>query len=149
VRATQRQPRILLIEDNPGDVELTREALEQAAPQALLSIARDGMEATEFLRRRGRFDSAPAPDLVLLDLNLPKKTGRDVLRDVKQDPTLRHIPVIVFTGSGASDDILSSYDLHANGYVTKPEHAGEISTTMRTLVQFWLGVARLPTLPPR
>jgi CheY-like chemotaxis protein len=146
VRVLKRPPRILLIEDNAGDIELAREALSEIAPQVELSIARDGVEATEFLRRRGRFNSAPAPDLILLDLNLPKKNGREVLRDVKGDPALRHIPVIVFTGSEADEDIRSSYDLHANGYVTKPEYPSEISATIRTLIQFWLGAARLPTL---
>lgn len=143
--SSSRQLRILVIEDNPADVELARESLEEVAPGVELHVARDGVEAIEFLRRRGEFNQAPTPDLVLLDLNLPRKNGREVLREVKADPVLRKIPIVVFTGSDAEEDVRSSYELFANSYVTKPEHPGKISETMQAMMDFWFGAARLPT----
>lgn len=119
-RALTRPAEILLVEDNPADVRLTREALHEGKVRNSLSVASDGVEALEFLRRQGRHADAPTPDLILLDLNLPRKDGREVLEEIKADPALRHIPIVVLTSSQAEQDILRAYDLHANCYVTKP-----------------------------
>jgi len=111
---------ILLVEDNPGDVRLTVEALKEGKVYNRLHIAKDGMEAMEFLHREGKYYDVPRPDLILLDLNLPKKDGHEVLAEIKEDPILKRIPVVVLTGSKAGEDILKTYNLHANCYITKP-----------------------------
>ncbi|HEX8199971.1 MAG TPA: response regulator [Isosphaeraceae bacterium] len=135
---------ILLVEDSPGDIELTEEVLQDAKVLNHLSVARDGLEALEFLRRQGRHADAPRPDLILLDLNLPKIDGRRVLAEVKADPALRRIPVVVLTTSQAEQDILKSYDLHANSYITKPVRLDEFIAVVRSIEDFWLTIVRLP-----
>ena len=136
---------ILLVEDSPADVDLTREALEDAKVHNSLHVASDGVEALAFLRREGRYADAPHPDLILLDLNLPKKDGREVLAEIKADPLLRRIPVVVLTTSEAEQDILQSYDLHANCYVTKPVDLDAFIHVVRSIEDFWLAIVRLPS----
>ena len=136
---------ILLVEDSPADVDLTREALEDAKVHNNLHVASDGVEALAFLRREGRYVDAPHPDLILLDLNLPKKDGREVLAEIKADPLLRRIPVVVLTTSDAEQDILRSYDLHANCYVTKPVDLDAFIHVVRSIEDFWLAIVRLPS----
>lgn len=136
---------ILLVEDSEPDVELTTEALRDARVANDLHVARDGEEALAFLRGESPHDGAPRPDLVLLDLNLPRMDGREVLEAVKNDPELASIPVVVLTTSSAEADILRSYQLHANSYVTKPVRFEEFLTAIRSLEDFWLTVVRLPT----
>jgi two-component system, chemotaxis family, response regulator Rcp1 len=135
---------ILLVEDNPGDVRLTVEALREAKVHNRLSIVNDGEEAMAFLRRQGKYADAPRPDLILLDLNLPRKDGREVLAEVKSDPELRSIPVVILTTSQAEQDILRSYELHANCYVTKPVDLEQFMIVVRSIENFWLVVAKLP-----
>ena len=135
---------ILLIEDNPGDVRLTLEALRDGKISNQVSVAHDGEEALDFLRQRGDHSEAERPDLVLLDLNLPKKDGREVLEEVKTDPELHRIPVIVLTTSSADRDILLSYDLHANCYIKKPIEYDEFMDAIRGLENFWTKIVRLP-----
>jgi CheY-like chemotaxis protein len=135
---------ILLVEDNPGDVELTREALHDSKVHMRLSVVPDGVEALAFLRREGTYADAPRPDLVLLDLNLPRKDGRGVLAEVKQDPALKHIPIVILTSSQAEQDILRAYELQANCYVTKPVDLDQFITIVRSIEQFWFTVVKLP-----
>jgi two-component system, chemotaxis family, response regulator Rcp1 len=135
---------ILLVEDNPGDARLTREALRDAKVRNNLHIVADGVEAIAFLRREGRYAEAPSPDLILLDLNLPKKDGREVLDEIKRDQGLRHIPVVVLTTSQAEKDILESYRLQAAAYVTKPVDLDQFLEVVKSIEQFWLQVVRLP-----
>ncbi len=135
---------ILLVEDNPGDVLLTREAFREGRLAHRLSVAEDGEEAIRFLRREGRHSEAPRPDLILLDLNLPKKDGRELLAEVKDDPVLRQIPVIVLTTSDAEQDVWRAYKLHANCYLTKPVQMDDFLDKIRSLEEFWLTVVRLP-----
>ncbi|MCC2669600.1 MAG: Two-component system response regulator [Armatimonadetes bacterium] len=135
---------ILLVEDNPGDVRLTIEALREGKVHNHLSIARDGVEALAYLRRQGAFGDAPRPDVILLDLNLPKKDGREVLAEIKADEHLRRIPVVVLTTSKAEEDILRSYALHANCYVTKPVDLEQFITVVRSIEDFWFSIVRLP-----
>jgi CheY-like chemotaxis protein len=135
---------ILLVEDNVGDARLVQEAFRHASARCRLSHVVNGVEALEFLRHAGSHTRATRPDLILLDLNLPRKDGREVLAEIKGDVTLRRIPVIVLTTSQAQDDILRAYDLHANCYVTKPGDLDEFIRTIRCLDEFWLSVARLP-----
>ncbi len=135
---------ILLVEDNPGDVRLTREALRGAKVANDLRVVGDGEEAIEYLRRRGRYVDAPRPDIVLLDLNLPRLDGRDVLIDIKRDPDLAKIPIIVLTSSSAERDIQSAYELHANCYISKPVDFTEFIEAVRSLEGFWLRIVRLP-----
>ncbi|AKJ00125.1 response regulator receiver domain-containing protein [Archangium gephyra] len=137
---------ILLVEDNPGDVRLTIEALKEGKVRNRLSVARDGVEALAFLRREGSHASASRPDLILLDLNLPKKDGREVLAEIKEDSRLRRIPVVVLTTSKAEEDILRTYDLHANCYITKPVDLEQFISVVRSIDDFWLSVVRLPSL---
>ncbi len=136
---------ILLIDDNPADVRMVREGLKEALPDARLSVAEDGVEAIRFLRREGRHSRAPRPDLIILDLRLPKKSGFDVLVEIKQDPTLANIPVVVQSSSEAPIDIQRAYSLHANCYITKPAGFDEFTRTMRILADFWVTVAKLPS----
>jgi CheY-like chemotaxis protein len=135
---------ILLVEDDPGDVLMTREAFEHHKIRNALHVASDGVEALRFLRREGPFADAPRPGLVLLDLNLPRKDGREVLGEIKQDPALRTIPVVVLTTSESEEDILRSYDLHANAYVTKPVDFEKFVEVVRQIDDFWVTVVQLP-----
>lgn len=135
---------ILLVEDNPADVDLTREYFAEARIVNNVHVATDGVEAMDFLHRRGGFAEAPRPDLILLDLNLPKKDGRQVLAEIKQDPNLRRIPVVVLSASQAESDVLASYDLHANAYVCKPVNLQCFAQIVRTIEGFWLSMVKLP-----
>ncbi len=135
---------ILLVEDNPGDVRLTKEALKDAKVLNEIYVARDGVEAMQFVHKEGSFANAPVPDLILLDLNLPKKDGREVLAEIKKDPKLRHIPVVVLTTSKADEDIIKTYDLHANAYITKPVDLSRFVEIMHALEQFWFTIVKLP-----
>lgn len=140
-----RLVQILMVEDNEGDVLLTTEALKEAKVANNVSVARDGVEAMEFLRRQGAFASAPRPDLILLDLNLPRRDGRQVLADLKGDPELRNIPVVVLTSSKAEQDIVKMYDLHANCYIVKPVDFQNLMQVVKSIENFWLTVVRLPS----
>ena len=135
---------ILLVEDNPGDVRLTQEALRDARMRNTLHIAADGVEAIAFLRRQGKFGQAPRPDLILLDLNLPRKGGREVLQEIKEDEQLKHIPVVILTTSQAEQDILATYRLRANAYVTKPVDLEQFLKVVQSIEQFWLEIVKLP-----
>jgi len=143
-----RSAEILLVEDNPADVGLTREALYDARVANRLTVVGDGMEAMEYLRREGRYAKATVPDLILLDLNLPKKDGRSVLADVKADETLKRIPVVVLTTSAADEDVFHAYGLHANCYICKPVDFGTFVRIINSLESFWLSVVRLPPKTP-
>jgi two-component system, chemotaxis family, response regulator Rcp1 len=136
---------ILLVEDNPADVRLTQEALKEGKIRNNLHVARDGIEAMEFLRRVGNYEDVPRPDLILLDLNLPRKDGRSVLADVKADPDLRSIPVVVLTTSTVEADIFRSYKLHAHCYITKPIDLEQFVKIVKSIDDFWLTVVRLPS----
>lgn len=136
---------ILLVEDNPGDVRLTQEALREGRVANNLHVVDNGVDALAFLRREGGFGDAIHPDLILLDLNLPRKDGRDVLREIKEDGVLRTIPVVVLTTSSAEADILSSYDLHANCYITKPVDLPQFLNALSAIEDFWLSVVTLPS----
>ena len=135
---------ILLVEDNPGDVRLTREALVDSKLDIRLHHVPDGVEAMRFLRREGPHEGAPTPDLVLLDLNLPRKDGREVLAEIKADDGLRHLPVVILTSSEAEQDIARAYELHANCYVTKPVDLDQFITIVRSIEQFWFTIVKLP-----
>jgi two-component system, chemotaxis family, response regulator Rcp1 len=135
---------ILLVEDNPGDVRLTQEALKEGKVRNNLSVVPDGVEAMAYLRRQGKYSDAVRPDLVLLDLNLPKKDGREVLAEVKGDEHLRRIPVVVLTTSDSEKDILRSYNLHANCYITKPVDLEKFITVVKSIEDFWLTIVKLP-----
>jgi two-component system, chemotaxis family, response regulator Rcp1 len=139
---------ILLVEDSPSDTELTIEALQEAKVSNRLSTVEDGVEAMEFLRHQGRHAAAPTPDLILLDLNLPRKDGREVLAEIKSDSTLKTIPVVVLTTSRADQDVLRSYQLNANCYITKPVDFGQFVKVVLSIENFWLSVVRLPHSPP-
>jgi chemotaxis family two-component system response regulator Rcp1 len=135
---------ILLVEDNPADVRLTQEALREGKVRNILHVARDGVEALEFLRKKGKHAGAGRPDLVLLDLNLPRKDGREVLAEIKADPELKTLPVVVLTTSSAETDILKSYELHANCYIQKPVDLEQFVQVVKSIDDFWLTVVRLP-----
>lgn len=135
---------ILLVEDNPGDMRLTKEALQEGKVYSNLHWAKDGVEALEFLQRQGKFTDVPRPDIILLDLNLPRKDGREVLSIIKGDERLRNIPVVVLTTSKAEEDVLRSYELHANCYVTKPVDLEKFITVVQSIDRFWLTVVTLP-----
>jgi chemotaxis family two-component system response regulator Rcp1 len=135
---------ILLVEDNPGDERLTREALKEGKVYHKLHWAKDGVEAMDFLYHRGKWRDAPRPDIILLDLNLPKKDGREVLQDIKNDDTLKRIPVVVLTTSKAEEDVLRTYNLHANCYVTKPVDLEKFIVVVKSIDVFWLTVVTLP-----
>ena len=135
---------ILLVEDSPGDIRLTKEALKDAKLLNTLSVCTDGEEAMAFLRREGEYLDSPRPDLILLDLNMPKKDGREVLAEIKSDEELRRIPVVMLTTSTAEHDILQSYDLHANCYITKPVDLDQFVTVVKTIEDFWLTIVKLP-----
>ncbi len=135
---------ILLVEDNAGDARLTVEILKDAKVRNNLSRVADGVEALEYLRRGGRYSQAPRPDLILLDLNLPRKDGREVLAEIKADDNLRRIPVVVLTTSDAEEDILRAYNLNANCYVTKPVDLDQFLRVVKTIKEFWLTIVKLP-----
>jgi chemotaxis family two-component system response regulator Rcp1 len=135
---------ILLVEDNPGDVRLTREALKEAKVRNNLAVANDGVEALAYLRREPPHETATRPDLVLLDLNLPRKDGREVLAEIKADPDLRRLPVVVLTTSTAEQDILESYNLYANCYITKPVDLDQFLGIVTSIEDFWLTIVKLP-----
>ena len=136
---------ILLVEDDPGDELITREAFEHNKVKNRLHVAHDGEEGLNYLYRRGEYQDAPRPDLILLDLNLPKYDGRQLLEKIKSDPDLSRIPVVVLTTSAAEEDILRSYKLHANAYVTKPVDLDQFMTAVRQIDEFFLQVVRLPS----
>jgi CheY-like chemotaxis protein len=135
---------VLLVEDNPGDVRLTREAFRDAKMHLEMHVAGDGVAAMEFLRRQGDYPNSPRPDLILLDLNLPRKDGREVLAEIKGDPSLKAIPVVILTTSAADADIERSYLLHANCYISKPVDLEGFLTVIRSIDDFWLSVVKLP-----
>ena len=136
---------LLLVEDDPGDVLMTTEALEESKLLTSLHVVRDGEDAVAYLRREGAHADAPRPDLILLDLNLPRLDGREVLAIIKADPDLRRIPVVVLTTSEAEEDVLRSYDLHANAYVTKPVDFDRFIEVVRQIDEFFISIVRLPT----
>ncbi|MBI5184589.1 MAG: response regulator [Nitrospinae bacterium] len=136
---------ILLVEDNPGDVRLTMEALKEGKVNNRLIVARDGVEALAILRKEGEFAEAPHPDLILLDLNLPKKDGREVLAEIKADERLKRIPVVVLTTSQAEEDILKTYDLHANCFISKPVDMDRFIQVVKATSEFWFTIVKLPT----
>jgi len=135
---------ILLVEDNPVDVRLTKEALKDAKVLNEVYVARDGVEAMEFLNKKGSFKKAPTPDLILLDLNLPRKDGREVLAEIKKDSKLMRIPVVILTTSKADEDIVRTYNLHANAYITKPVDLNRFVEIMHALEEFWFTIVKLP-----
>jgi CheY-like chemotaxis protein len=141
---TQSAPVILIVEDNPADVRLTREAFAETPLRPTLHVARDGVEALAFLRREPPFADAPEPDMILLDLNLPRKDGRELLREIKGDPLLRRTPVVVLTTSRAPADVQQSYALHANCYLTKPVDLDGFLELVQRVEQFWLSTVTLP-----
>ncbi len=136
---------ILLVEDNPGDVRLTQEAFKENKLRNSLNVVEDGLEAMLFLRRVGKYADASRPDLILLDLNLPKKDGREVLAEIKEDPDLKSIPVVVLTTSKAEEDVIKSYNLHANCYVTKPVDLEQFIAVVKSIEDFWLTIVKLPS----
>lgn len=143
-KAIGRPVEILLVEDSPGDVRLTKEALKEGKVLNNLNVVGDGVEALAFLRKEGPYVNMARPDLILLDLNLPKKDGREVLKAIKNDPDLKRIPVVILTTSSAEKDVLKSYDLHANCYVTKPVDFEQFITVVKSVEDFWLTIVKLP-----
>ena len=135
---------LLLVEDNPGDIRLTEEALREGAVPVKLSVAMDGVEAVDFLYRRGKYENAPRPDLILLDLNLPRKNGPEVLSEIKADPDLKRIPVLVMTTSHEPNDIQKAYSLNANCFITKPIQLDDFMNVVHSIENFWLKTAVLP-----
>lgn len=146
VTTTVRPIDILLVEDNPGDVRLTKEALRESRILNNLYFAKDGVEALAFLTREEPYQDVPRPDLILLDLNLPRKDGRELLADIKQDPELKRIPVVILTTSEAEQDILKTYELHANCYITKPVDLDKFVDIVKGLEEFWLSIVKLPSM---
>ncbi len=145
---TDVQPiEVLLVEDDPGDVLMTREAFQDYKVANNLTVLTNGEDAIAYLRKQGQYADATTPDLVLLDLNLPRRDGREVLRDVKSDPALRRIPVVVLTTSDAEEDVLATYDLHANAYVRKPVDFEQFVAAVRAIDDFFITVVRLPARP--
>jgi chemotaxis family two-component system response regulator Rcp1 len=137
---------ILLVEDNPADVRLTREAMRESKLLNRLAVVNDGIEAVAYLKKQGQYSNATRPDLILLDLNLPKKDGREVLAEIKNDSLLKSIPVVVLTTSDAHTDIVRTYDLHANCYITKPVELEKFMQIVRVIENFWFGMVKLPSL---
>jgi CheY-like chemotaxis protein len=143
-RAECRPIEILMVEDNPGDVRLTVEALKEGKVRNNLHTVEDGMEALAYLRQEGKYAGVPRPDLILLDLNLPKMSGQEVLAEIKADPDLRRIPVVILTVSKAEQDVLKTYNLHANCYITKPVDLDQFLEVVKSIENFWLTVVMLP-----
>ncbi len=139
-----REFHVLLVEDNPGDIFLVRKAFAQHDVAVRLHVVRDGVEATDFLRRQEAYADAPRPDIIILDLNLPRKDGRELLAEIKEDPDLKPIPVIIFTTSRSDDDILTSYSLHANCYVVKVAQWEDFSSIVNKIREYWLQTAQIP-----
>ncbi len=135
---------ILLVEDNPGDVRLTEEALKENKLLLNVHVVGDGVEAMAFLKREGNFSDAPHPDLIFLDLNLPKMDGRELLSKIKEDPDLRRIPVVILTISSAAEDVFKTYDLHANCYITKPVDMDQFIKVVKSIEDFWFAIVKLP-----
>ncbi len=135
---------ILLVEDNPADVRLTVEALKEGKIYNNLHVVTDGVEAIAYLRRQGKYANAVRPDLIILDLNLPKKDGREVLKEIKNDDSLKTIPVVILTVSKSEEDIIKSYNLHANCYITKPVDLSQFINVVKSIEDFWITTARLP-----
>ena len=136
---------ILLVEDNEGDVGLVEEVLEEAKIRNIIHVANDGEDAILFLHGKGKFSGSPRPDIILLDLNLPKKDGREVLKEVKENNNLKNIPIVILTTSEAEKDILRAYELHANAYVTKPLDFDQFINVVESIANFWLEIVMLPT----
>lgn len=146
--AADTQPKtILLVDDNLGDVRLIQEALKGSDCPCEVSVARDGVEAMAYLHREGEFSQAPFPDLILLDLNMPRKDGREVLAEIKADPELRHIPVVVLSTSRNEEDVQRSYELQVNCYISKSRNLAQLFKIVRGIEAFWLGIATLPSNP--
>lgn len=135
---------ILLVEDNPGDIRLTQEGLKETKMLNNLHVTMDGVEAINFLRKVGKYADVPRPDLILLDLNLPKKDGREVLAEIKADDNLKRIPVVILTASQAEEDILKTYNLYANCYITKPVDFDQFLRVVQSIEDFWVGIVKLP-----
>jgi len=146
-QTTVRPIEILLVEDNPGDVRLTLEVLKEGKVLNNLSVVEDGVEALAFLHREGKYTEAPYPELILLDLNLPKKNGYEVLTEIKEDPRLKRIPVVILTVSKDEEDILRSYDHHANCYITKPADLDQFINIVKSIEDFWLTIVKFPPPP--
>lgn len=145
---TMNDVHILLVEDNPGDARLILEALKESKLKTQVSMVTDGVEAMAFLRREGRYANALRPDIMLLDLNLPRKDGRELLEEIKNDPSFKLIPVLVLTTSSSHDDIVSSYARHANSYITKPADMDEFLEVVKSVESFWFDIAKLPPRDP-
>lgn len=143
-QSTRKPVEILLVEDNPGEARLTEEVLKESKIPNKLSIVGDGVEAMSFVKRKKKYVDAPHPDLILLDLNLPKKNGREVLAEIKRDRNLRRIPVVVLTVSRDEKDILKCYDLHANCYIIKPVDLDQFIKVVKSIEDFWLTIVKLP-----
>ena len=139
-----RTVEILLVDDNPGDIRLTQEALKDSKVLNNLNVVEDGLEALNYLRKKGKFKNEVTPDLILLDLNLPKRNGREVLSEIKNDELLKCIPVVILTISRAEEDILKSYELHANCYITKPVDMNQFVKIVRSIENFWFSIVKLP-----
>lgn len=138
--------KILLVEDSPGDVRLTKEALKDSKLYNNLNVVPDGVEAIAFLRRQGNYANAPRPDLILLDLNLPRMDGRQVLQEIKSDDNLKRIPVVVLTTSASETDIFITYNLHANCYITKPVDFSQFMSVVKSIENFWFSIVKLPPM---
>jgi CheY-like chemotaxis protein len=143
-RHTLNPIEVLLVDDNPGDVRLMQEALKDSKVHNNLHVVNDGEEAMSFLRREGKYSGSPEPNLIMLDLNLPGKDGREVLDEIKNDTALKHIPVVIVTTSAADEDILKSYSLHANCYVTKPVNIEQFIKVVHAIEDFWFSIVKLP-----
>jgi chemotaxis family two-component system response regulator Rcp1 len=143
-KTSMRSIAILLVEDNPGDIDLAKEALGTGKLHNALHVVQDGVAAMDFLRKKGKFVKAPRPDLIILDLNLPKKDGREVLAEIKQDENLKRIPVVVLTTSRAEEDVFKSYNLHANCFITKPIDLNQFLHVVKSIEEFWLSIVVLP-----
>jgi len=139
-----RPVEILLVEDNPGDVRLTKEAMKEAKIFNILNVVEDGVEALAYLRKKGKFKDVNRPDIILLDLNLPKKNGREVLTEIKQDINLKQIPVVILTVSKAEEDIIKTYELHANCFITKPVDLDQFVKVVKSIEDFWFSIVKLP-----
>jgi len=144
-QATAKQIEILLVEDNEGDIGLVEEVFQEAKIRNNLYIAEDGEEAMLFLHKEGKFSDVPRPDIILLDLNLPRKDGREVLKEIKENDSLKRIPVVVLTTSKSEEDIFRSYNLHANSYITKPVDFDQFIKVIKSIEDFWLDVVKLPS----
>jgi two-component system, chemotaxis family, response regulator Rcp1 len=144
IKPTGKEIEVLLVEDNPGDIQLTKEAFLEGKMHNNLNVVMDGVQAMAFLRKEGKYKDAPRPDLILLDLNLPKMDGREVLAEIKKDEKLMTIPVVILTTSAAEEDIVRTYNLHANCYITKPVDFAQFMNVVQSIENFWLTLVKLP-----